>query len=75
MIRIAGMEGESNSGEPGLRTPVLKHYSTDSSPNSQKAKTEAQRGSDLAKVTKSIRKQSFCGLGLSFFHVATLLGT
>lgn len=54
MIRIAGMEGVCKSGELGLRHPVLNHYSIDSGPNSQKGKTEAQRGSDLAKVTKPI---------------------
>lgn len=38
MIRIAGMEGVRKSGELGLRHPVLKHYSIDSGPNSQKGK-------------------------------------
>lgn len=66
-MRITGMEGVCKSGELGLRDPVLKHYSIDSRPNSQKAKTEAQRGSDIAKVTKPIRKQSLPGLGLSLF--------
>lgn len=61
------MEGVCKSVELGLRDPVLKQYSIDSRPNSQKAKTEAQRGSDLAKVTKPTRKQSLPGLGLSLF--------
>lgn len=61
------MEGVCKSGELGLRHPVLNHYSIDSGPNSQKGKTEAQRGSDLAKVTKPICKQSFPGLDLSLF--------
>lgn len=51
----------------GAETQCLKHYSVDSSPISQKTKTEAQRGSDLAKVTKPIRKQSVCGLELSLY--------
>lgn len=36
-------------------------------PVHRRPKPQLKRGSDLAKVIKSIRKQSFCGLGLSFF--------
>lgn len=33
--------------------------SVDSRPNLQKVKTEAQRGNDLAKVTKPVRREAF----------------
>lgn len=70
-MRITGMEGVCKSGELGLRDPVLKHYSIDSSPNSQKAKPKL-RGKRLSQGHQAHTEAEPSRTGSFLIHVATL---